>query len=100
MGDGPGQFCGGLDAGETLPEADPETLEFFLLERYCLYAAQGERLYRAYIHHRPWPLCQATLSQLSSTMLAVLEQSTQPAKLVEQIERTIETTEQEAEPKP
>jgi len=32
--------------------------------------------------------------------LAVLEQSTQPAKLVEQIERTIETTEQEAEPTP
>ena len=32
--------------------------------------------------------------------LAVLEQSTQPEKLVEQIERTIETTEQEAEPKP
>ena len=31
---------------------------------------------------------------------AVLEQSTQPAKLVEQIERLIETTEQEAEPTP
>ena len=30
----------------------------------------------------------------------VLEQSTRPAKLVEQIERAIDTTEQESEPKP
>jgi uncharacterized membrane protein len=32
--------------------------------------------------------------------LAVLEQATQPAELVEQIERTIETAEQESEPQP
>jgi uncharacterized protein YqjF (DUF2071 family) len=67
---GPADFEAVWTRGKTLPEAVPETLEFFLLERYCLYAAQGERLYRAYIHHRPWPLCQVTLSQLSSTMLA------------------------------
>ena len=32
--------------------------------------------------------------------LAVLEQATQPEKLVEQIERTIDTTEQKTAPKP
>jgi hypothetical protein len=32
--------------------------------------------------------------------LAVLEQATQPDKLVEQIERTIDTSEQEAQQKP
>jgi uncharacterized membrane protein len=32
--------------------------------------------------------------------LAVLEQATQPEKLVEQIKRTIDTSEQEAQPKP
>ena len=58
--------------GKSLPEAKPETLEFFLLERYCLYTARGEHLYRARIYHRPWPLCQATLSRFSSTLFASL----------------------------
>jgi uncharacterized protein YqjF (DUF2071 family) len=34
--------------------ADPATLEYFLVERYCLYAGDGE--IRAEIHHAPWPL--------------------------------------------
>jgi uncharacterized protein len=32
------------------------SLEHFLTERYCLYAVHEARLYRAEIHHRPWPL--------------------------------------------
>lgn len=32
------------------------TLEHWLTERYCLYAAAGERLFRGEIHHPPWPL--------------------------------------------
>jgi uncharacterized protein len=32
------------------------SLEHFLAERYCLYAEHETRLYRAEIHHRPWPL--------------------------------------------
>lgn len=55
--------------GAPLPEARPETLDFFLIERYCLYAARGDHLYRARIHHRPWPLRRATLSRLHSTMI-------------------------------
>ena len=40
--------------------AEPGGLEHFLTERYCLYArsARGS-LYRADIHHRPWPLQRA-----------------------------------------
>ena len=37
----------------------PGTLEYFLTERYCLYAADGGRLYRAEVHHAPWPLRKA-----------------------------------------
>ena len=55
--------------GERLGEARRDTLEFFLTERYCLYAGRGGRLYRARIHHRPWPLHRAALARLSSTML-------------------------------
>jgi uncharacterized protein len=32
------------------------TLEYFLTERYCLYSASRGRVYRANIHHLPWPL--------------------------------------------
>lgn len=36
--------------------AEPGSLEHFLLERYCLYAADGTRLLRSELHHRPWPV--------------------------------------------
>jgi uncharacterized protein len=55
--------------GGPLGEAKPGTLDFFLVERYCLYAARGRRLYRARIHHPPWPLQRAELTHLSSSML-------------------------------
>jgi uncharacterized protein YqjF (DUF2071 family) len=55
--------------GAELPEAQPGSLEFFLTERYCLYAARADVLYRARIHHRPWPLQQAVLDSLYSTMI-------------------------------
>lgn len=41
--------------GDVL-DAEPGSLEHFLGERYCLYARHEGRLYRADIHHRPWPL--------------------------------------------
>ena len=35
----------------------PGSLEEWLTERYCLYAADGQgRLYRTEIHHAPWPV--------------------------------------------
>ena len=37
--------------------AQPGTLEYFLTERYCLYAARSaSRIYRGDIHHPPWRL--------------------------------------------
>jgi len=37
--------------------SQPGTLDHFLTERYCLYSrSRGGRLYRANIHHAPWPL--------------------------------------------
>src|SRR4051812_19739562 len=41
-------------------EAEPGTLEHFLVERYCLYGAGG-RL-RSDIHHRPWSISSAEAS--------------------------------------
>jgi uncharacterized protein YqjF (DUF2071 family) len=54
--------------GEPLPAPAPDSLEFFLVERYCLYAARAEKVYRARIHHAPWSLRAATVETLTSTM--------------------------------
>ncbi|HEX8708678.1 MAG TPA: DUF2071 domain-containing protein [Pyrinomonadaceae bacterium] len=63
------EFKARWKTGETLPYAQPGTLEFFLIERYCLYSARGKKLYRARIHHQPWPLQEAAVSSFSSSML-------------------------------
>jgi uncharacterized protein YqjF (DUF2071 family) len=55
--------------GDRLPQPDPDSLEFFLIERYCLYAASKTKLYRARIFHRPWSLHTARLLTCRSTMI-------------------------------
>ncbi|MCL5994739.1 MAG: DUF2071 domain-containing protein, partial [Chloroflexi bacterium] len=47
------------------------SLEHWLTERYCLYAADSTgALYRAEIHHGPWPLQSATATIRMNTMAA------------------------------
>jgi hypothetical protein len=55
--------------GETLPRSSPGSLEFFLTERYSLDTEHKGKLYRARIHHQPWPLQKAELASLNSTMI-------------------------------
>src|SRR5436305_1711357 len=49
-------FSGSYKAAGAAFQAEATSLEHFLTERYCLYAAERGRLYRAEIHHRPWAL--------------------------------------------
>jgi uncharacterized protein YqjF (DUF2071 family) len=52
-------------------EAKPETLEAFLAERYCLYAqAPSGELFRAEVHHVPWPLQEAMGEVEASELIA------------------------------
>ena len=53
----PAEFEAVWTVGGALGEARPGSLEFFLIERYCLYSARGGRLYRARIFHRPRRRC-------------------------------------------
>jgi len=47
----------------------PDSLEIFLTERYCLDSVHNGKLYRARIHHEPWPLQKAELTSLNSSMI-------------------------------
>jgi hypothetical protein len=67
--DSPAELRATWNIGEPLPESQLGTLQFFLTERYCLYAAHHGELYRARIFHPPWSLQAATLSSLQSTMI-------------------------------
>ncbi len=51
--------------------ARPGTLDHFLTERYCLYAAARGQLARGEIHHPPWPLqaAECEIQRLEMTRL-------------------------------
>jgi uncharacterized protein YqjF (DUF2071 family) len=46
------------------------SLEHWLTERYCLYTVSGGHVYRAEIHHEPWPLQDAEATIEVNTMAA------------------------------
>ncbi len=46
------------------------SLDSWLSERYCLYAAQGGQLWRTDIHHAPWPLQRAEAEIEANTVAA------------------------------
>lgn len=48
----------------------PGTLDHWLTERYCLYTVFAGRVYRAEIHHCPWPLQDAEARIETNTMAA------------------------------
>jgi uncharacterized protein len=55
--------------GDKLLHAVPDTLEFFLVERYCLYTTHEGKLYRGRIFHPSWPLQSAELVSYQSSMI-------------------------------
>ena len=65
----PARFDARWLIGDQLPQSQPGSIEFFLTERYCLYSEHQDEIYRASIHHHPWPLQQAKLTSFSSTMI-------------------------------
>jgi uncharacterized protein YqjF (DUF2071 family) len=58
--------------GESQTQSTPDTIEFFLTERYCLYSCHRDQLFRSRIFHEPWPLRSATLNAYQSTMIESL----------------------------
>lgn len=55
--------------GEPIPPAEPGTLEFFLAERYLLYARRFDGLYTGQVFHTPYPLRRASVENLSEGLV-------------------------------
>lgn len=68
----PAKLAASWEMGESLPQAEPGSIEFFLTERYCLYSYRRSRLYRSRIFHEPWPLQAASLGSSQQTMIESL----------------------------
>jgi uncharacterized protein YqjF (DUF2071 family) len=49
--------------------APPGSLEFFWVERYNLFTADSNTLYRTRVHHEPWPLREVPIANYDTTLL-------------------------------
>jgi uncharacterized protein YqjF (DUF2071 family) len=61
-------FLGSYRPTGEVFNAEPDSLERFLTERYCLYAVDEGELRRADIQHPPWPLQDARLELAQNSM--------------------------------
>jgi hypothetical protein len=56
----PMEFAADYGPASTPYEAEADSLDHWLTERYCLYAVSpAGRLFRTDVHHHPWPLQHA-----------------------------------------
>ena len=54
---------------DPLPPPEAGGLEYFLLERYQLYAARGKRLYAGRVHHLPYEIRSVRLDECEETLV-------------------------------
>ena len=67
----PATFRARWRIGESLGVSEAGSFEFFLVERYILYADLGARGLRiGRVHHQPYPLQRAELLELEQNLLA------------------------------
>lgn len=57
------------EIGEPMPKPEPGSLEFFLVERYRLYAYRQGRLFDGMVAHEPYSIRQASLGRLQETYM-------------------------------
>lgn len=75
----PAQFVGIYGPAGDVYHAQPDTLDYFLTERYCLYTADDVgNIYRGDIHHKPWPLQAATADITANTISEIALPDTAP----------------------
>ncbi len=61
-----------IGIGRPIPSEQATDLDKFTTARFCFYALRGGRLMRAWVEHDPWRLRQASVIELSETLIAAL----------------------------
>ncbi len=61
-------FAATWSPGKLLRMPETDSLEFFLMERYALFAARDQNLVQARIYHAPWQLHSVDLLSFETTM--------------------------------
>lgn len=56
--------------GAPLAAGAPDSLEFFLLERYLLFVERGGRIHCGQVHHTPYPAHAAELLEIRENLIA------------------------------
>jgi uncharacterized protein len=69
-GPAPALFSATYGPTGPIVRSERGSLDHWLSERYCLYTTDGGALYRAEIHHLPWPLQPAQIDLRQNTMAA------------------------------
>jgi uncharacterized protein len=59
--------------GVATSSHDPESLPFFLIERYFLFAFRNGRLFAGHVHHRPYEVSEADVPRWDTHMLSLNE---------------------------
>jgi uncharacterized protein YqjF (DUF2071 family) len=68
--DAQAEFRGRYRPANAVQLSLPGTLEHWLTERYCFYTVAGTEVFRAEIHHQPWPLQNAEVEIETNTVAA------------------------------
>jgi uncharacterized protein YqjF (DUF2071 family) len=67
-----------VQVGGVIPDPEPGSLEFFLVERYLLYSQHRDRIVTGMVHHEPYSLFQASIERCDETLLEASGLSAQP----------------------
>ncbi len=79
-GHGPG-LVAKYEIGDPI-DVPPGSFEFWLVERYRLYASTPSGLRTGLVHHEPYPVCSAKLLQLETTLPTAVGLPTLPPEHV------------------
>lgn len=89
--DAPARFHAAYQPTTAVYQAKPGTLEHWLTERYCLYAQSAKgNLFRAEVHHLPWPLQQAQADIWENSLLAAYNHTLSPTPALLHFSRRID----------
>ena len=60
-----------IKVGQPIPPSQPDSLEYFLLERYLLFTQLRGRILRGQVHHVPYPARSASLIDFEDQLLEI-----------------------------